>query len=55
MLTDIGGWYQIPIRAPKGSFIFWSSSTIHSSMLSSGPMNDPIDKWIGWRAVFSWP
>jgi hypothetical protein len=52
LLNDIGGKWQIPIIAPKGSFIFWSSSTIHSSQFSSKVEDNSYDIWNGWRAVF---
>lgn len=31
-LENIGGKFQIPILAPKGSMIFWYSNTFHSAM-----------------------
>ena len=44
--------WQMPIVVPKGSFIIWSSSTIHSAINSNidTPLN-PIDFWKGWRGV----
>jgi hypothetical protein len=44
--------YQIPILAPAGSLILWTSSTIHAAKLpdhKEKPSND--DKWKGWRGV----
>lgn len=34
IVEDAGAQWQIPILAPKGSFIIWSSSTIHSARLA---------------------
>jgi len=44
--------YQIPILAPAGSFIVWSSTTIHSARLPLG-YQEPTseDAWRGWRGV----
>jgi len=44
--------YQIPILSPAGSFIVWSSTTIHSARLpveSQEPTSE--DQWRGWRGV----
>ena len=44
--------WQIPIYSPKGSFIIWNSTTIHSAKLADGPEEkDPNDFWKGWRGV----
>jgi len=44
--------WQIPIRAPKGSFIIWASSTIHSAKLQDA-REEPTrsDPYNGWRGV----
>lgn len=44
--------WQLPILAPKGSFIVWSSTTIHSARLQSAYTEPTInDKYYGWRGV----
>jgi hypothetical protein len=44
--------YQIPIKSSKGSFIVWSSTTIHSAKLADGPEKpDKKDPWKGWRGA----
>ncbi len=43
-------WQKL-IHAPKGSFILWSSSTIHSAKLQDGPCEPSDDEWKGWRGV----
>lgn len=44
--------WQIPMYAPKGSFIIWSSSTIHSAKnVSKIEDFDKNDIWKGWRGV----
>lgn len=44
--------WQIPLRVPKGSMIFWTSTTIHSAMYpSKNEKPDPRDFWKGWRGV----
>lgn len=44
--------WQIPIYAPKGSFIVWSSATIHSAKYADGPKQSiKEDPWLGWRGV----
>lgn len=46
------GQYQIPILAKKGSFIVWSSTTVHSARLQTGSeLPTPEDKYRGWRGV----
>lgn len=46
------GEWQIPVRAPKGSFIVWSSSTVHSAMLPLHRLKPRLeDPFNGWRAV----
>jgi hypothetical protein len=44
--------WQIPIKSRKGSFIIWSSTTIHSAKLQDN-MELPLkeDKYFGWRCV----
>ncbi len=48
----IGGQWQIPILAPSGSFIIWSSKTIHSARLAIR-IEEPskTDIWLGLRAI----
>lgn len=41
MVEEAGGAYQVPIRAPRGSVILWTSSTVHSAMSQSKPV-DPL-------------
>ena len=44
--------WQVPVIAPRGSFIVWASATVHSSRLS--PVFEPAttdDPYRGWRAV----
>lgn len=44
--------WQPAIYAPKGSFIVWSSATIHSAKFADGPTDyTPDDPWKGWRGV----
>ncbi len=50
-VKDVGGQWQIPILAPKGSFIIWASTLIHSARLPVKKDNDTEDKYGGWRAV----
>eukprot|EP00009_Paramoeba_aestuarina_P017443 CAMPEP_0201527818 /NCGR_PEP_ID=MMETSP0161_2-20130828/36451_1 /ASSEMBLY_ACC=CAM_ASM_000251 /TAXON_ID=180227 /ORGANISM="Neoparamoeba aestuarina, Strain SoJaBio B1-5/56/2" /LENGTH=199 /DNA_ID=CAMNT_0047928807 /DNA_START=225 /DNA_END=824 /DNA_ORIENTATION=- len=53
-IEEVGGQWQVPIRANKGSVILWTSSTVHSAMIQQketqyGPLkNDP---WADWRFV----
>jgi hypothetical protein len=59
LVESVGGAWQIPIIAPKGSMIFWLSSTIHSakyadessvqSLINKGI--DPEHPWDLWRGV----
>lgn len=52
MVIDGGGKWQIPILAPAGSFIIWSSSLIHSARFATQLENPSLtDKWLGWRCV----
>ena len=50
--TKKGLEWQVPIYAPQGSFIVWTSSTIHSAKYADqstkGTTKDP---WKGWRGV----
>lgn len=47
-----GGKFQIPILAPRGSFIVWSSTTLHSAKLTDRvEIPTPEDPYNGWRAV----
>lgn len=44
--------YQIPIVAPAGSLIIWSSTTIHSAKLQDKAVKTTNeDKWLGWRGI----
>ena len=52
LIEAIDGKWQIPILAPSGSFIIWSSKTIHSARLAIREENPTLDdKWLGWRAI----
>ncbi len=52
IVTESGGTWQIPIIAPKGSVILWSSSCIHSAKLAdTNEHPTPTDKYLGWRSV----
>ncbi len=47
-----GGAWQVPILAPKGSFILWASSVVHSARRApAATPPDPADGWRGWRGV----
>tara|TARA_R110002050_G_scaffold295601_1_gene454624 strand:- start:1577 stop:2683 length:1107 start_codon:yes stop_codon:yes gene_type:complete len=52
-VESVGGKFQIPIRAPKGSVILWSSTTLHSAMLQQEKMRmgQKEDPWADWRFV----
>ena len=44
--------WQVPVYAPAGSFIVWSSATIHSAKFADKAVTSPIDDpWQGWRGV----
>lgn len=43
--------WQVPILSDKGSFIVWSSSTVHSARNSSVIEDNNTDFWRGWRGV----
>ena len=44
--------WQRPIYAPKGSFIIWASSTIHSAKFAEKKEEkNKHDPWKGWRGV----
>lgn len=52
LVENIGGQWQIPILAPKGSFIIWSSATIHSNKLpDKTEIVTQDDPWKGSRCV----
>jgi hypothetical protein len=56
MVESIGGQWQIPIRAPRGSVILWLSSLIHSAMTQSKEKLSKCgvcknDIWRDWRMV----
>jgi hypothetical protein len=36
-LAQIGGRYQMPIRAPPGAMLVWLSSTVHSARVQTAP------------------
>lgn len=47
LMEEYGLHWQVPIRAPAGSIIFWKSSTIHSAKRhDSGALNEP------WRCTY---
>lgn len=55
-IEELGGAWQIPIRTPKGSCIFWFSSTIHSAILPDEHFDPTLypslnPKWANWRGV----
>lgn len=52
IIEDAGGQWQIPIWAKKGSFILWTSTTVHSARppLQMEKFN-PADYYYGWRGV----
>ena len=44
--------WQIPMVAPRGSFIIWSSSTVHSAKYADKKRKPrKRDPWRGWRGV----
>lgn len=55
LVESVGGEWQIPVRAPKGSVILWTSSTVHSAMTQSEKPNEyqwvDEDPWEDWRFV----
>ena len=55
-VKDAGGEWQVPIIAPRGSIIFWLSSTVHSAKLadrsSALTAIKSEDPWDQWRGVF---
>lgn len=47
-----GGQWQVPVLSPRGSFIVWASSLVHSARVQLAPEpDDPADPWKGWRGV----
>ena len=54
-VSAVGGQWQIPVIAPKGSIILWFSATIHSAKLADEESfidaYDPDDKWKNWRGI----
>lgn len=51
-VKENGYEWQTPILSPKGSFILWSSSTIHSARYAlHKEIPDKKDFWKGWRGV----
>eukprot|EP00050_Salpingoeca_kvevrii_P012539 m.23372 g.23372 ORF g.23372 m.23372 type:complete len:342 (-) comp4107_c0_seq1:93-1118(-) len=52
LIEGVGGQWQIPVEAPRGSVILWLSSVIHSARLQlPGSEVDPTDCWSQWRGV----
>lgn len=52
LIEAAGGQWQVPVAAPRGSFIVWASSVVHSARLQLAPEPaDPADAWRGWRGV----
>ena len=51
IIEDQDGKWQIPVYAPKGSFIIWSSATIHSAKLQDAKEDNTADFWKGWRGI----
>jgi hypothetical protein len=52
IIIKSGGNFQIPILAPKGSFIVWTSALLHSARIQQS-LEYPTksDPWNGWRGV----
>ncbi len=52
LVEESGGQWQVPIVASRGSFIVWSSTTVHSAR-ASVRVEEPTlaDPRLGWRAV----
>ena len=51
-VREIGGAWQMPVVASKGSLIFWTSSLIHSARPSFVREEaDAADPWRGWRCA----
>lgn len=52
IITKNGGKWQIPILSKKGSFIIWSSTTVHSAKIQNKPeYPTENDKYFGWRCI----
>ncbi len=52
VVLEAGGQWQVPVLSPRGSFIVWASSLIHSARVQLGPEpDDAADPWKGWRGV----
>ena len=54
LVEEVGGAWQIPICEPRGSMIFWMSSTVHSARIQAErpvPAPVPLNPWHGWRGV----
>jgi hypothetical protein len=52
MVELVGGKFQVPVIAPKGSVIMWLSSMLHSAKLMDRPVaSESFDGWKGWRCV----
>lgn len=52
MVESVGGKFQVPVIAPKGSVIIWLSSMLHSAKLMDRPAeSETFDDWKGWKRV----
>lgn len=52
LVEAAGGRWQVPILAPRGSFVVWASSVVHSARYQEGPEPaDPRDPRRGWRGA----
>lgn len=53
IVESVGGVWQMPIRAPRGSLILWFSSTVHSAKLHDPIVQVPRDPppFFDWRVV----
>lgn len=56
-IEEVNGSWQTPIYVPAGSFIVWSSTTVHSAKLENKELRKNVtvkrknDPWYGWRCV----
>ncbi len=53
MVLGVGGAFQVPVLAPRGSVILWLSSTLHSAKVQDPPgtLDLPRGIWTDWRCV----
>jgi hypothetical protein len=52
MIEESGGVWQVPIIVPRGSFIVWSSTLVHSAKLPDHhEVRNPLSPFDGWRGV----